>query len=265
MKVVIELIIQKILSFINRASVRLTDQNSLKDFLGKLSPVEFPGGLLRLGPDGDGGYLVPNDLNDIGACFSPGVSFVSGFEKECAERGMKIFLADRSVDGPAENHDLFSFTKHFIGSYTTEGFLTIDGWVNDSVEDNDTDLMLQIDIEGFEYEVFLSATEKLMKRFRVIVVEFHELDKLFVESSYRFMSRVFQKILSTHTCVHIHPNNVFPSVKRGDIIIPPIMEFTFIRHDRLSPGAIPATQFPHPLDADCTDNAPLILPACWVG
>ena len=172
MKVVIELIIQKILSFINRASVRLTDQNSLKDFLGKLSPVKFSGGLLRLGPDGDGGYLVPNDLNDIGACFSPGVSFVSGFEKECAERGMKIFLADRSVDGPAENHDLFSFTKHFIGSYTTEGFLTIDGWVNDSVEDNDTDLMLQIDIEGFEYEVIDDIIKHNIKP-KQILLEFH--------------------------------------------------------------------------------------------
>ena len=50
------------------------------------------------GPDGDGGYLVPDDLEGIVACFSPGVSNVAGFEKDCALKGMKVFMADASVE-----------------------------------------------------------------------------------------------------------------------------------------------------------------------
>jgi len=264
MKNLSESIVQLLLSTVNRTTERLTDKNSIRNLMRSLTPVQTPGGLVRLGPAGDGGYLVPNDLAEIEACFSPGVSFVSGYEKDCAERGMKVFLADRSVDGPADDHELFSFTKNFIGAFPSEGFLTLDGWVDNSPVNHDSDLMLQIDIEGFEYEVFLSTSETLMKRFRVIVVEFHELDKLFVESSFKFTSRVFEKILSTHACVHIHPNNVFPPVKRDDIIIPPIMEFTFMRRDRLPQKLMPANQFPHPLDKECTDNPQLVLPACWV-
>ena len=264
MKHLIESILQTLLSTVNRTPERLTDKNSLRNLMRRLAPVETPGGLVRLGPATDGGYLVPDDLDGIEACFSPGVSFVSGFEKQCAERGMKVFLADGSVDGPADDHDLFSFTKNFIGSFPADGFLTLDGWVEGSLATRDTDLMLQIDIEGFEYEVFLSASAALMNRFRVIVVEFHTLDKLFVHSYFKIANRVFEKILSTHACVHIHPNNVGP-VKRGDIIIPPLMEFTFIRRDRLAANPLTAEQFPHPLDADCTDNPRLVLPSCWRG
>jgi hypothetical protein len=243
----------------------MTEPDQLRQLIRKLAPVKSDTDLIRLGPAGDGGYLVPNDLVGIDSCFSPGVSFVSGFEKDCAEKGMKVFLADRSVDGPAENHPYFSFTKHFIGAFPDEGYLTLDGWVADSIPSVDTELMLQIDIEGFEYEVFLSASEALMKRFRIIVVEFHELDKLYRSSFFRFAGRAFEKILSTHTCVHIHPNNVFPPVEHHGLVIPPIMEMTFIRNDRLVQKTKYASDFPHPLDADCTDNPELILPECWKG
>jgi hypothetical protein len=36
--------------------------------------------LIRLGADGDGGYLVPDDLEDVAACFSPGVDDRASFE-----------------------------------------------------------------------------------------------------------------------------------------------------------------------------------------
>jgi hypothetical protein len=82
--------------------------------------------LIRLGPEGDGGYLVPNDLAEIEACFAPGVSVISGFEKDCADIGIKVFLADKSVDHPAESHKLFYFTKKYVGVTTSDDFMTID-------------------------------------------------------------------------------------------------------------------------------------------
>lgn len=51
-------------------------------------------GLIRLGPMSYEGYLIPDDLEGIEACFSPSVGFNSIFEKDCADRGMKVFLAD---------------------------------------------------------------------------------------------------------------------------------------------------------------------------
>jgi len=124
------------------------------------------------------------------------------------------------------------------------------------------ELLLQIDIEGSEYEVLLGASDQLLNRSRIIVVEFHKLDQLWNRPFYNIASRVFYKLIQTHSCVHIHPNNSRDSTKIGQIEIPPIMEITFLRNDRVkNPSYI--NNFPHPLDCDNTKKEPLYLPKCW--
>lgn len=70
----------------------------------RLQPVPVPEGLWRFGPHGDGGYLMPNDLDGVVGCLSPGVSFECGFDTAIAERGIDVFMADASVAGPAQPH-----------------------------------------------------------------------------------------------------------------------------------------------------------------
>ena len=239
-----------------------TDKDTLQTFLDTLSPV-FPGKeLIRLGPAGDGGYLVPDDLSGIEACFSPGVSAISGFEKDCADLGMKVFLADRSVNQPAESHALFHFTKKYIGVTTNDDFMTVDDWVAASLPQSRSDLLLQIDIEGYEYETFLGMSDSLLRRFRIIVMEVHGLGQLWNLPFFRLASRAFDKILQNHTCVHIHPNNCCAPLNIGGLSIPSLAEFTFLRNDRIS-NPSPASVFPHPLDCDNTSAPHFPLPKCW--
>jgi hypothetical protein len=234
----------------------------LRALLARLAPLATDKPLLRLGPRGDGGYLVPDDLGGIEALFSPGVDRVSGFEAACAERGLDVFMADHSVDGPAQPHPRFHFTKKFVGVTSDEQFMTIDDWVANSLPGCDGDLMLQIDIEGFEYEAILALSDRLLRRFRIIVAEFHHLDEMFGKHFFRLAARTFEKLLQTHACVHIHPNNCCRLVRCHGLAIPRVAEFTFLRRDRIA-QARPATQFPHPLDADNHPNPSLPLPACW--
>ena len=240
----------------------LTDQSNIKSLMHNLSPQNFGNNLIRLGPEGDGGYIVPDDLVGIEACFSPGVCFESGFEKDCAELGMKVFMADRSVEKPADCHDLFTFTKKYVGVTTNSEFMTVDDWVSQSLTNKNSDLLLQIDIEGYEYETFLGMSDSLMRRFRVIVAEFHDLEELWNRPFFKLASRAFQKILQTHTCVHIHPNNCSPPLNKGGLSIPPVAEFTFLRNDRIHNSSF-VNDFPHPLDFDNTNNPHFPLPACW--
>ncbi len=241
-----------------------TDKSALEKLIRKHHPVDVPGKeLIRLGPNkGDGGYLVPNDLEGIEACYSPGVSYISGFEKDCADLGMQVFLADGSVDGPAVSHERFHFTKTYVGATTSDAFMTMDEWVNSSLPRSQSDLLLQIDIEGFEYESFLSMSNSLMKRFRIIVVEFHELDMLWSQPFFKLASSAFETILQNHTCVHIHPNNCGGSLIRHKLDIPRLMEFTFLRNDRICNPSF-SSCFPHPLDSDCTNKPSIQLPKCW--
>lgn len=240
-----------------------TDKSVLETLIRKLHPVNGHAPLIRLGPPGDGGYLLPDDLEGIEACFSPGVNLISGFEKECAQKGMKVFLADKSVEGPAEQHELFSFTRKYVGSWTDEDFMTLDDWVEQSLPGSTSDLILQIDIEGFEYETFLRMSDRLQERFRIIVVEFHSMQYLWSRPFFRIASRAFEKLLRTHGCVHIHPNNDEPMVRRGRIEIPQYMEFTFHRKDRLPAKTTFASAFPHPLDGENTGKESMVLPRCW--
>jgi hypothetical protein len=262
MKKIITPLIIDFLALGNGYLTPLTDKNKLQSLVESLSPISSGNGLIRLGPTSDGGYLVPDDLAGIEACFSPGVSTSSGFEKECADLGMKVFLADRSVEQAAEDHELFHFTNKYVGVTTNNDFMTVDDWVVSSLPGSQSDLILQIDIEGYEYETFLSMSDSLINRFRVIVAEFHDLDQLWNRPFFQVASRAFEKILQTHTCVHIHPNNALPPLNKDGLSLPPAAEFTFLRNDRvLNPSY--ATVFPHPLDIDNTNRTHVPLPKCW--
>jgi len=240
-----------------------TNAEDVKNLIRSLRPV-LPHGvpLIRLGAKADGGYLVPDDLGEIEACFSPGVAGVSSFELDCANRGMKVFMADKSVDSPTEKHELFHFLKKFVGSSVNEDYTTLDQWVKDSLTNSESDLLLQMDIEGFEWETILSVSDQLLNRFRIIVLECHYLEQLWNYHFFFICARVFQKILKGHCCVHIHPNNVVSSYSREGIEIPPGLEFTFYRRDR-SRDFEAATIFPHPLDSDNTSNLPVVLSKEW--
>jgi len=240
----------------------MTERKELKSLIKKLRPISCDKKLIRLGSARDGGYLVPDDLAGIKACFSPGVARTADFELECANRGMDVFLADNSVEKPPCSHERFHFTKKFIGVTTNNEFMTLDDWVAASMLDSQDDLILQIDIEGFEYEVFLAASDKLMRRFRIIVGEFHSLGSLWNKPFFSLAARAFEKILQSHSCVHNHPNNCCSVLRHGGLEIPYITEITFFRNDRISSPSFMET-FPHPLDQDNTDNPTLDLPKCW--
>tara|TARA_B100000953_G_C17940758_1_gene396875 strand:+ start:79 stop:903 length:825 start_codon:yes stop_codon:yes gene_type:complete len=242
---------------------RMTPINEVKQLIELLYPINCEKGLTRLGPEKDGGYLVPDDLDGIEACFSPGVSNVSGFEKDCANRNIKVFLADASVNAPTETDSLFDFIPMFIGSMNNDSYLTLDKWVNSKIPDTSKELLLQMDIERAEYEVFHSLSEKTINRFRIMVIEFHDLDEIWNYPFFKVMSRVFKKILQTHHCVHIHPNNIANKSKLNGIETVQAMEFTFYKKERINKVRY-QTSFPHKLDRDNSPKEPtVVLPISW--
>jgi hypothetical protein len=239
-----------------------TPRDKLVALIESLWPIAPGIPLTRIGPDGDGGYLVPDDLGGIRHLFSPGVSNESGFEADLAERGFDVFLADYSVEGPAEPHERFSFDKRFVGCITNERFITLDDWHAEKLGTSDAELLLQMDIEGAEYETLLATSAALLRKFRVIVIEFHWLPQLWNEPFFDLASKAFDKLLATHSVVHIHPNNCCGSVVSGGIEIPRIAEFTWLRNDRVRTRDFART-FPHPLDRPNVAKPPLDLPAQW--
>jgi hypothetical protein len=228
-----------------------------------LRPQDSGKPLIRIGGNADGGYLIPDDLDGIEYCFSPGVGTVADFENALANLGIKSFLADYSVESAPLNRPEFTFDKKFLGITNNGQFMTIDSWKDKYLNDYAGDLILQMDIEGFEWQVIANASDKMLDRFRIMVIEFHNLQRLFDLFDFRLFSSCFEKILEHFGVVHIHPNNCSGSVKRGLVEVPRNLEITFLNKRRIE-RTRPQLAFPHPLDRDnLPDRQPLPLPRCW--
>ncbi len=265
MKKLIKTVIDYFLLSKTQIRIQSKTKSEVLQLIERLHPIKTDKSLVRLGPTDDGGYLVPDDLDGIEACISPGVYAITDFEYHCLDRGMNLLLADKAIAELNINasKDRYSFISKFIGVTNNKDFITLDTWVNQSNISKDGDLMLQMDIEGWEYFAFLNVSNELLKRFRVIIVEFHNLQNLWIPSFYAQANAVFSKLFETHTCVHVHPNNYAPIHTYDGVDIPPLAEFTFYRNDRVQNKGYAGT-FPTPLDSDNVVNNPSIhLPKQW--
>lgn len=244
-------------------SVGKTDTGAVVELILSLRAKMPVKPLIRIGPDQDGGYLLPDDLDGIRYAFSPGIAYESRFEAALADMGIHVFMADFSVDGPAVANERFTFLKKFIGSYNSATHITLDDWIESCIGADTSDLLLQMDIEGAEYEVLLNCSDRAINQFRIIVLEVHQMGRLFERSQFPIFQAVFRRLLRTHNVVHIHPNNYCGAVEIDGVTIPHIMELTFYRNDRPVEGFF-LGKYPHPLDRPNKSNKPeMVLPDIW--
>jgi hypothetical protein len=220
--------------------------------------------LIRIGAAYDGGYLVPDDLKNISACFSPGVAGYATFEEALlADFGIESHLADYSVDGPPKGFNPKSFKKKYIGPNSDEQYETLEDWIN-STDESDGDLILQMDIEGGEYLSILACPEHVLNRFRIIVIEIHEVESWGEGNFFKTADTFFDKLLKNFYVVHNHPNNCCGIVNIGGFLSPRVFELTLLRKDRAE-SLGHCKILPHQLDRpNLTDRADLILPENWI-
>lgn len=244
-----------------------TQQDKLFSLAQRLAPVTTRYPLIRIGGDSDGGYLVPDDLSDICACFSPGVDESARFEEDIARRfGIPSHLVDFSVNGPPHGFNPKSFTKRFIGTHSDDTFITLDDWIRNCEDwERSGDFILQMDIEGAEYASLLSLQSGLLRKFRILVMEVHHLYAWANPIFFSVVEGFFNKLLADFHVVHIHPNNNDGQLQIGPFPAPRTIEMTFLRRDR-SDALGACLTFPHPLDrpnSRAVDDFP--LPTCWHG
>ena len=228
-------------------------KDQIVEFISTIHPLTTNHSLIRVGGDGDGGYLVPDDLDGIRYLFSPGVSTKISFESELADQGIKCFLADSSVSLSPLIRSNVNFMQKFIGILDSETDISIETWMNQCIGSDESDCILQMDIEGAEYENLLTIPDEVLSRFRILVIEFHFLELLGSYFGHKVITSVFRRLTDKYHVVHIHPNNCSEVVKISGVLIHPVIEVTFLRKDRVahfSPSKSPR----HLLDEDNTSS-----------
>ena len=218
------------LGFYPSRLIKKTDLPQINQFL---RPIDNGIDLVRIGPPRDGGYLLPDDFADSEICFSAGVSNKWGFEKDLFEKtGISSYMYDGSVNAPVDLTSNHRFTKKFIGASTHGDFISITDVLTTDLK-NYKNIIGQIDIEGFEYDLFKTLSTQDLNRFNIIVCEFHNCE-LWIQNRYYFENilPMFTKILSLFDLVHSHVNNAGGQFSFKGQLLPRIIELTFHRKDR---------------------------------
>lgn len=236
-----------------------------------LKPKASPFPLIRLGGDGDGAYLVPDCLASIDACFSPGVANRKDFEDELYHRyGMRSHMCDFTSDLDSLRTELLpsqTFEKLWL-DIEGENSIRLEDWVNRMEADSDR-LMLQMDIEGAEYRNLIGSSISCLDKFKVCLIELHNLADLDDDTKLgQIMLPFFKKLSTTFCCIHAHPNNCSPDIYLPliDERIPRVLELTLIHKSYiLSAASLVPPILPNPLDiVNVKHQRPLFLSGSWL-
>jgi len=226
----------------------MVKEEELKSYWKLVEPHSNGHDLIRVGGQRDGGYLLPNDLDGIKYCFSPGAGAIWSFEEALgSEHGIQSLVCDGTIERFPSFTSLKSFIPKNVGISESEKVISFYSWV-ESAGENPGDLLLQMDIEGGEYPILSSVDAAFLKKFRIIVLEIHDLNLLALPSSFSYQySQLMSRILENFDLVHLHPNNCGGSYIAHGILLPKVIEVTFHRKDRARERM--DVKIPHKLDS----------------
>ena len=175
-------------------------------------------------------------------------------------------MVDASVEKPPLSDPNFQFLSKYLGSFTDDKFITLSDWIDKTTKFNEVGKILQMDIEGGEYDVLIYEDAKTLASFSTIVIEFHSLHHLFKKEFLRMLSSIFEKIYKNFSICHVHPNNCCGLVELDGIIVPRVMEITFIRNDYIEKCSNNDTDIflPNVLDRkNVEEKEDIIMPEIW--
>ena len=181
---------------------------------------------IRIGENHDGGYVVA-DLPDYDALYSYGSEDQITFETAFYEKYKKpCYVYDHTIDGITNKPDYIHYFKEGVSGKKEESLDTIDAHLERNGHLDKTNLMMQIDVEGAEWNSLPAC--KHLKNFSQIVVEFH-LDKELLSYN-RIIDDMYKCLNEDFVCIHVHGNN-YPLIPWIDNNFPKVFEVTYVRRD----------------------------------
>lgn len=205
----------------------------LRKFLVTLEPQQVTN-LVRVGSSNDGGYVIPEDLGETCKLFSPGCDGLVDFERDLYSKfQISSIVLDDISKKPKYLEPFIEFQHNWLDATSSEKTISLKDWVSSNSESNQT-LILQMDIEGSEYEVLRNTPEYIVNRFHTIVIEFHYFEM--IKNSFLFNSKikpVFDLLLNNHVPIFVNPNNCCGVVRFGNFSFPRVFEITLLRRSEI--------------------------------
>lgn len=209
----------------------------LRDFWGWITPVQHNLQLRLIGGAGDGSYYVPAEIM---ACLSfvvsPGYGGVKRFEDEISDFGIPSIILDGNYTEPNDLKSNQKFINSFLSKSTDQFLNSIS--LSDLLDKEKAFFkgkgLLQIDIEGEEWEIFSTIRRDTLRSFFVICVEFHELDRLIFDLAFsKRVAKTISTLSMDFSCVHSRENPFGGYTRFGKSKLPKVVEVTLVQNDLL--------------------------------
>lgn len=232
-------------------------QYSVVDVLGFLRPWD-PIGLkkVRIGRDGDGGYVLLDLIRPGQLAFSYGVGPDVSFDSTLAAHGLRVFMFDHTVPQPQNLHPNCFFHAEGVGP-RTDPIMPCDTITAHVARygSNRRDLILKMDVEGSEWHSLLETPDQILCQFEQIVMELHSLESLVHLGGRMLRANVFEKVNKNFRLFHVHSNNAQNLFTVDGLPVPNLLEVSYARAD-LCDFTPATTVFPTELDSPCVPDRP---------
>ena len=207
---------------------------------------------LRVGRLFDGGYVMLDHFSGVKAAYSLGINDDVSWDMDMARRGIPVFQYDHTIEALPATHPLFHWERTCIGGYTDDaaGVATIEDLIRKNGHETQTDMILKCDIEGSEWLVLRQTPSRILRQFKQIVLELHNMSFLSSFDHAENVRAAICNLVSGHRVVHVHANNYAPWAVVGGIPIPNVLELTLARIDE-GDFSVSDEVFPTSLDMPC--------------
>jgi hypothetical protein len=219
-----------------------------------LAPVDVTSaGFVRVGRDHDGGYVMLDAFSPRpDAAYSLGIADDTSWDADIADRGIDVYMYDHTISKLPADHSRFHFFRHGIcGQPDAERprLKTLETVIAENGHTSSHSLLLKMDIEGDEWPVIAASSESSLQRFSQIVVEFHGLACVYDGAAYRRIRDCLMRLNRTHQSVHVHANGHEIPAWIGDLVLPDLLEVTWVRRKDYEGRFAPCSRlFPTELD-----------------
>lgn len=227
-----------------------------------LIPVlESPYKLIRIGnKNGDGGYIMADYFPDKAVAYSFGIGNDVSWDDDIAERVKTVLMYDHTISKlpPHKNKCKLIWTPFGVSSYSSGAFTTLQRLITLNGHLDEENMILKLDVEGAEYDVIKSTPTDVFKQFSQIVIEFHNMH---IFENIDTACFALEKLLKTHTPIHVHANNVGRILKINNTNMPELLEVTYLNKN-LFKGDEELTEHIYPMGIDvrnCYYNDDIML------
>jgi hypothetical protein len=266
MKLRAYLLLKKLVVFLGFVATRVASKGELISTITRFQPVRTNFTWVRAGSCFDGGYWVPKEIGEVDAIFSPGVGGSSDFELHYANLGIPCFMLDASVDSPPIFHEMFRFSKRFLGAKTAGETISLDDWLHESSLDKSTSLILQMDIEGSEYECLLGVGNQTLAAFKVIAIELHKLDLFMSRSGLVVLNSFLDRLQFHHSIAFLQANNSTKPFRTKGVVVPSVIELVLVRNDLIAEiHDEKSSEQSMNVSSNLPSKKPVFLPDYWTG